>query len=182
VFRILRPRRIVWTKDDLFISRHGTLVVVDSIPLSEIDEVMEMNDETIPNTKALTGSSSLTPAKSTNSNLGEINDTENLYGGKKFLVHAQLSNILQIKTALNGYNSGKTYYLSTRQDANPELTRQTIVSQLSAKVKISKRKADAKSRFEKSQEQVQVVQGSLSFQLAMALLIMVVILCCPKFS
>jgi hypothetical protein len=162
----------------LYISRPGTLVVVDSIPLSEIDEVTEMNDESISKSTAI-----LNPVKSNRSkaDLAEITDTGNSFedntsGGRRFFVQNQLSNILQIKTAIDGYNSGKTYYLSTGSTANPELNRQTIVSQLSAKVKIARRKADAKSRFQKSQEQVQIVQGSLSFQLIMAAFIVVVIL------
>jgi hypothetical protein len=160
---------------------------VDSIPLCEIEAVMEMNDESIQNNKT-SFSTSLNPIKPIHSHskadLAEIpdmctKDEDHLSGGKKFLVQPQLSNILQIKTILDGYNSGKTYYLSTRNNSNPELDRQLIVSQLSAKVKISRRKAEAKSRFQKSQEKVQVVQGSLTFQIIMAVFIMVVIPCCP---
>ncbi len=91
------------------------------------------------------------------------------------MVQAQLSNIIQLKTAVDGFNSGKTYYLSTRENLNPEQSRQLILKQLSASVKVARRNADAKSRFQKSQEKVQVVQGSMAFQLAMALLITVVI-------
>jgi hypothetical protein len=177
VFRIWRLRRIVWTKDDLYISRHGTLVIVDSIPLSEIEDVMEMSDESIQTNK-LNNSTSLNRSIHSKADLAEIPEPSiKDDGGKRFLVHAQLSNILQIKTALDGHNSGKTYYLSTRHNANPELNRQIIVSQLSAKVKISRRKAEAKSRFQRSQEKVQRVQGSLTFQLVMAVFIVVVIPC-----
>jgi hypothetical protein len=180
VFRIWRPRKVVWTKDDLYISRPGTLVVVDCVPLREIEDVMEMSDDSVQTNKS---SVSLVSVKSTVSkaDFQEIPDTctkveDNSSGGKRFLVQAQQCNILQIKTALDGYNSGKTYYLSTRHNANPEQDRQIIVSQLSARVKISRRKAEAKSRFQKSQEKVQIVQGSLTFQLVMAAFIVVVII------
>jgi hypothetical protein len=90
------------------------------------------------------------------------------------VVHANLSNSLQIKTTLDGLNSGKTYYLSTRSSTDPEQTRLSVVLQLRAIVMSARRKAEAKSRFQKSQEKVQLVQSSLAFQLCMALLIMVV--------
>jgi hypothetical protein len=154
------------------------MVVVDSIPLSEIDDVMEMNDEPIQANKySKKGSLRLTPSKTDYAEIPDScnKDEETAGGGKKFLVQAQ-SNILQIKTAIDGYNSGKTYYLSTRHTANPDLNRQIIISQLDVKVKAARRKAEAKSRFQKTQEQVQAVQGSLSFQLTMAVFIMVVIL------
>jgi hypothetical protein len=109
----------------------------------------------------------------------ERNDEpEGLAGSKPSLriVHANLSNSLQIKTSLDGLNSGKTFYLSTRGSTNPDQTRQSVVSQLRTLSTTARRKAEAKSRFQKSQEKVQIVQGSLAFQLFMALLIMVVIL------
>ena len=188
LFRIWRARRIVWTKDELYMVRHCGLQILDSIPLHEIEGIMEMNNDDVEIQSSKSPSS--TPPTIIQSKLAgnqdfplPVNNDDRNYDrssslssttAKKFVVQAQLSNIIQLKTAVDGYNSGKTYYISTRENPNPEQSRQSILAQLNADVMVARRKADAKSRFQKSQEQVLAVQGSIAFQLAMALLITVV--------
>jgi hypothetical protein len=92
-----------------------------------------------------------------------------------FSGNANLSNILQVQTSLEGMCAGRTLYFSTRNGQHAEKRRQAIVSALSAAIKAAKRKSIAKSRFQKSQEKVLAVQGSMAFQIAMAILIMLVI-------
>ena len=192
--RIWRPRKIVWTKDMLYIARPEGQEIIDDVPLHEVEEVMTMSEEIDPITKSLIDKSKpnrdfffkgdlvigSTTALNDPETAIERNEEQERGAGlqgsaSKFsLVHANQSHSLQIKTALDGLNSGKTYYLSTRSSPNPEQTRQSIVSQLLANSMKARRKAEAKSRFQKSQEKVQRFQSSLAFQLAMALLIMVV--------
>ena len=82
--------------------------------------------------------------------------------------------VLQIKTAIHSCSSGRSYYLSARNDHSPEQRRQAIVSSLTAIVAVAQRKAIALSRFQKSQEKVRRIQGSVSFQIAMGVLIILV--------
>jgi hypothetical protein len=185
--RIWRPRKIVWTKDTLYIARPEGQEIVDDVPLHEVEEVMTMSEEMDPITKSLIDKSKPNKDFLFKNDINETtetavvrNDEQERGAGsiglssKLSLVHANLSNSLQIKTTWDGLNSGKTYYLSTRSSTNPEQIRQSIVSQLRANVMSAQRKAQAKSRFEKSQEKVQTVQSSLAFQVSMAVLIMVV--------
>jgi hypothetical protein len=86
----------------------------------------------------------------------------------------QANYTLQIKTVPDGLNSGRTYYLSTRNGIAPEARRQAIVETLREAAEVARRRAEAKSRFERSQERAQWVQGSMAFQVFMATLIMVV--------
>jgi hypothetical protein len=173
-------------------AKHGALQIMDSIPLHEIEEIMEMNEDVMIQSAK---SQSLTPTTIAQSKLtgnhqdfpDPVNNDDctanydrstgvSSTTAKKFTVQAQLSNIIQIKTAVDGYNLGKTYYISTRESSNPEQSRQSILAQLNASVKAARRNTDAKSRFRKSQEKVQMVQSSIAFQLAMAFLITVVML------
>ena len=100
--------------------------------------------------------------------------TENESVFRSYLAQSRFSNILQIKTAAAGLNSGRTYYISTRSCPDAAECRQSLVTQLSAQARIARRKAEAKSRFQRSQDNVKAVQSSRLFQLCMATLIMAV--------
>jgi hypothetical protein len=169
---------VVWTKETLFICRGPALV--DKIPLHEVLGVTEMKDEIeghrpAPNRGSLFSSVSVS-GESRNKIDSRIEEPENCFVQKQktFSIQGNLSNILQIKTIADGFNSGRTYYFSTRDGTNPEFRRQNIVSKLSEIVVKAQRKAQAKSRFQKSQEMVQRLQKSMLFQTAVAVLIMLV--------
>ncbi len=195
-YRIWRDRRLVLTKEDLFLARNGALSIIDTIPLHEIDGVMEMNEETEQKTRSV---STATDSKM-NRDSPSTHSPENCVGqgssasrllkrpdgssrgptglsgssNRISYLQAQSSSILQIKTTINGRNAGKTYYVSTRANSNPEQCRQSIVLQLNENIRIARRNAEAKSRFQRSQERVQHIQSSFIFQLVMALFIMLV--------
>ena len=48
-----------------------------------------------------------------------------------FLAQARISNVLQIKTTVDGLNSGRTYYVSTRSNANAADSKLALFMQLS---------------------------------------------------
>ena len=197
--RIWRPRRIVLTRERFYIGRPASLDVNDSIPLHEIDEVIAMDDESEPTPRALSLASksiniisrdspisrsgvpdfspppldSFRPAKfSEDISTSPATENENTY--RAFLAQSRLNNVLQIKTAADGLSSGRTYYISTRSNSNAADCRQALVKQLSAQARIARRKAEAKSRFRRSQDKVKAVQSSMPFQLCMASLIIAV--------
>jgi hypothetical protein len=193
--RTWRDRRLVWTKEELFFARHGALAIIDNIPLHEIDDVLEMNEETEQKTRSQSTIASTTTQFKPNKDSpmayippdiwpgqevltgGEHNSSAyNMTGISTRISHLQAhsSSILQIKTAVFGFNAGKTYYVSTRRNDNPEECRKSIASQLIENVRAARRNAEAKSRFQRSQEKVQYVQQSLVFQLIMAFFIMLV--------
>ena len=167
--------------------------VVDTIPLHEIDEVVEMDDESAPGNRVLSKSNSLVRDAPLNRSgipefqvpgLFESNRqekaidampaAENESSYRSFLAQSRLSNVLQIKTAADGINSGRTYYMSTRSSPNAKECRQALVKQLSTQSRRARRKAEAKSRFRRSQDKVKAVQTSMPFQLCMAALIVAV--------
>ncbi len=82
--------------------------------------------------------------------------------------------VFQVKTALDSVIAGRTIYLSTRNDVDPEQRRQALVSALREAVSTAQKKALALSRFQKSQEIVRTVQKSFLFQILMSILIILV--------
>jgi hypothetical protein len=79
---------------------------------------------------------------------------------------------LQISTVVDGYNSGRSYYLK----AHSEEMCQKIVSSLQIIAKAAMKQARAWSWFRRVQRKVRRVHDSTPFQLAVASLIIAVIL------
>ncbi len=168
----------------MFIARANETAAIDMIPLEEIHTVIAMKDDFDAAAKPQQASQSTTRGVPSahkrslefdrkrdlahNENSPDVNEMTVFFG------NANLNNILQIQTDLEGSSAGRTLYFSTRNGLQAEKRRQAIVSALSAAVAEAKRKALALSRFQKSQEKVLLVQGSMAFQIAMAMLIMLV--------
>lgn len=83
---------------------------------------------------------------------------------------AIFENTLQVKTILDGYNSGRTYYLVT----NNQLECMQLCVELSRLSRDAKQRKEAKGRFEKSQDWVRQLYNSFVFQVLAALLIFAV--------
>ncbi len=77
---------------------------------------------------------------------------------------------LQIRTDTDGYNSGRTYYLQASSDEQCA----DLVGQLTKQVKVARKKALARTRFQKSQETVRRVYESAPCQALVATLIVAV--------
>jgi hypothetical protein len=170
----------VWTKDSLYVARPNDSTVIDSIPLNEIHAVMEMNEE--PD-YLKTNQQSFYHRLKNNIQTDKKDEAEaptelevlRASQGSSFFSRSSKKNcVLQIKTALDGVVAGRTIYLSTRTDPNPEQRRQAVVVSLNDAAVIAQKKALAMSRFQKAQERVRMIQGSLPFQVFMAALIMLV--------
>jgi hypothetical protein len=177
----------VWTKDAFYVARPNETNILDSIPLHEINDVMEMSDD--PDATKFQQMRS-------KQNVYSRTDTERKDGpdGTRDIMHPTIFNdssffsskssakcVFQIKTALDGVVAGRTLFFSTRTETDPEQQRQAIVSTLKDAVATAHRKALVMSRFQKAQEAVRWIQGSLVFQIFMAILIMMV-LNFPSFS
>ena len=195
--RIWRPRLLVWTKEKLYIARPVCEEITDTIPLHEIHSVMTMDDESAQQEKIPaphTGSKANVLVNSNTENsedpdssdnppdripplANEIRSARSLSQTRsiRFLSQARLSNVFHIKTDEFGINAGRTYYISTRCNMDADKCMETITAQLSTLAKTARRKAEAKSRFQRSQEVVKAVQSSAAFQIIMAVLIMLVI-------
>ena len=166
--------------------------MTDSIPLHEIDDVVLMDDnsEQSPNLSSSKLSSLIKRENPSDFIVPSLFDSQRVdrsqattsnshaTGGEgahlEFLAQSRLSNLLQIKTLSEGVNSGRTYYITTRSSPDAADSRQSLVKQLSAHARIARRKAEAKSRFQRSQDKVKAVQSSRLFQLSMAALIIAV--------
>ena len=199
-------RRIVWTKDSLYVSPPNSTRAIDTLPLNEIQAVVEMNDEPDPNFKqphvvnrsrstyvdrkedddgsfrdnwhrSFVGRPKTSIADKKEDDDDLFRDRENCATSQDASLFSRNSTancVLQVKTVVDSVIAGRTLYLSTRNDANPEQQRQTVVTSLSNAVVIAQRKAQAMSRFQKTQEQVRWLQGSNTFPMCMAALIMMV--------
>jgi hypothetical protein len=80
-------------------------------------------------------------------------------------------NAFQIRTLLNGYNSGRAYYLK----ASSEHECAELIKTLTTWTLAAKKAKEAKTRFEKSQERVRVVYRSSFCQSVTALMIVAVL-------
>ena len=173
----------MWTKEILYISRSSCKEITDSIPLHEVHEVMTMDDESAKKEEfpsASAGSKSKIDSEASEVIASQDNPADSAQpvsarnGSMSFLTQARLTNVFLIKTDEMGFNSGRTYYISTRSNAEAAKCMQAIVAQLSALAKSARRRAEAKSQFQQSQEAVKTVLNSAFFQIVMAVLIMMV--------
>ena len=173
-------RRIVWTREKFYVTRLNSPEATETLPLNEIQAVVEMNDE--PDVSLKQMSFIGRPKNSLSENKEEPIDSRDYHGDIDSAAHdaaffsrnSSTSCVLQIKTIMDSVIAGRTLYLSARLDQNPEHQRQAIVSSLSDAVATAKKKALVLSNFQKTQGQVQRVQGSFVFQMVMAALIMLV--------
>lgn len=174
-------RRIIWTKDHLYITRPNCSDAIEKLPLDEIQAVIDMNDEpdltiTKPSSFVLRPSISYTENVGEKLEASEPPEDDIILQDSSFFSrkNSSTSCILQIKTIIDGAVAGRTLYLSTLLDSNPEQQRQAIISRLLDAVAVARKKALVLSRFQQAQGQVRWVQSSTSFQMAMAALIMLV--------
>ena len=169
----------------MYVARPDENTVIEALPLHAIDTVIEMADDVEGSTKHVQGISGISQISRHKSFSAEkkaesertLLDGEDISIGEDasfFSRKASVCSVLQVKTGSDSVIAGRSYYLSTRNDHNPEELRQVIVSSLLAAVLVAKKKAKAMSRFQNSQEQVRLVQGSMIFQITMAILIIMV--------
>jgi hypothetical protein len=172
-FRIWQNRTIICTHDTLYFV-HGEFMV-DSIPLHEILNINEMNED--PEQSRPTPSSST--KSSTNISFARTNSTSESSIGlrnadeceaKKTTLRGHRQSIIQLKTMPEGFNLGRTYYLKPKRDASDQ---KMIAHLLDARIR-AKEIAESKSKIQKSQDVMRTVQESFVFQSVVAVLILLV--------
>jgi hypothetical protein len=135
--------------------------VIDAIPLFEVTEI----------SFSQSGEDSCCPEDLNMKNEYEKRmNTPRSGSGTADSKKVKLRNDFHIRTFVNGYNSGRVYYLKSSNEAECE----DIVRKLSESAKTARKAMEAKTRFETSQERVRSVYHSAFCQSIVALMIVVV--------
>jgi hypothetical protein len=168
--RAWHDRRISATKDAIFFSRvgekEGEEQVIDAIPLFEIEEIGPGNGENLGG--ADDGYSS--QKKSEVDKKGHSAPRQSTMVADSTKV--KFRNSFQIRTQLDGYNSGRSYYLKA---ATAEECAE-VMDKLKAMANTAKKLKDAKTRFQESRERIRVVYHSTAVQGVVAAMIVAVLL------
>ncbi len=122
---------------------------MDSVPLKEIDRILEMQDGMISMKDGVH-----TKYEASNKTM-------------------QSFNTIQIKTIPNGFNSGRAYYLRPRADSPDDVCRR-IVEQMGGMAESAKKRAIVVSHFKRVQQAMRSLHDSLPFQALVSMLIMAV--------
>ena len=163
--------------------------LVDTVPLHEILAVSEMNDDTALTSRLPSSASAKFTLNGPSSEFSRACSSAARTGSSERTTKANLEHdanmsrgmlrasgignkfsTVHIKTTLDGFNFGKTYYLRPASKCSVQL----LVSELASAVKFAKERLHRKSIVAKSQDCVKRVHGSFAFQMLMALLIMTV--------
>jgi hypothetical protein len=149
---------VIYSKETIFFSAIGDDVVVDVVPIVEIVEINKV-------------------LENENRNLNGDSQTDLLIEKTSINKESQDSKLgalsqcrLQIITDPDGYNSGRKYVLQASSD---EVCTATI-EELTALAKIEKKKAERRSKFQRTQAKVKRVFLSNGFHIFMSTMILVV--------
>ncbi len=152
------PRRIVYTKDDMFICFVGEDIVREMIPLSEVESVIETQERVESSSISFSkrvGTLKQTPSDLSSKNMGSI----------------------VISTLASGYNSGRKYYLKPHSDEECS----SLVKDLRLLVQDATRKERGRAVFRNSQNVLKGFLNSNPIQGLAAFLIFLVS-CTPSFQ
>jgi hypothetical protein len=193
--RTWQKRRVVWTKDVIAFARENQDVIVDKVPLLEVQKVQLMRNEHSGTSSRRasflsslsTSLTSLVPndiSQDTSEKRAAITgrlisnsvcDSDMSSGKAKAPLVSILaasesasadvdgrgfSNMLQIQTMEDGFNSGRTYYLKAPSDA----VCRNIVHELTKISTKTKKLAESRSKWLRYQKKVLVFYNSLPFQ------------------
>jgi hypothetical protein len=165
--RAWHDRRVIATKDAVYFSRtdekEGEEQVIDAIPLFEIEEIesghgdSSLNMDDSCQKKSDVDRRGLSMARHT-SIVGDSNKVK-------------FRNSFQIWTQVDGYNSGRSYYLkaATKEECLD------VMHTLQGLSRTAKMLKDAKTRFEKWQERIRHVYHSAIIQGVVATMIVAVL-------
>ncbi len=137
--------------------------VIDAIPLFEVDQicVAQYGEDSIGLDDFNQGSRKLDLEKK------NANRCSNMSGDPN---QVKFRNSFQIRTSVDGYNSGRTYYIK----ATSEEQCAEILSKLAASARASRQIKEAKTRFRASQERVREMYRSTICQGIVAAMIVAV--------
>ncbi len=152
-YRVWHERRIIASRDVIVFSKVEDIEeqnVIDAIPMFEVDFICAAQSDE--------GSCMDEPHKKFESDKKADPQKE------------KFKNSFQIRTLVDGYNSGRAYYLK----ASSERECAELIGKLATSAMAAKKAKEAKTRFERSQERVRVVYRSGLCQGIMALMIVAV--------
>ena len=142
-------RRVVYTKEEIFICSHDEEIVRDSIPLAEIVCIQEMIEKS--DTRAVNGLRSQSPTR----------DDKSMFVRPHSIV---------ISTIPDGYNSGRQYYFQTETEEQSS-TLQEQWTKLAVEARNSR---DRRTKFQRSQEGLSRVLNSAPLQMLSTSIIVLV--------
>jgi hypothetical protein len=160
-FRKWQVRRVVYTRDEIFICFQDEDVIRDMIPLAEVvsveaegaKEVAELSPHKLSFGKRHNEPASIKQRL--------VKDDSNLF---------ETSNSMVVSTQLDGYNSGRQYrFQSDSQNACGRL-----VAQLRKLAAEARKREAGKTRFRNSQERLGRVINSIPFQAMLTVIILAV--------
>ena len=152
--------------------------MVDTIPLHEIVNVSEMNEDNVFSSsrasKITMSSHSLSPCESFENEKSDLRQSLEIKSRKPS------ARQLQLKTVANGFNGGRTYYIRTLCNS----TSDNFLEELTQAIRIAQKHVNRQSWSIKCQETVRRLQESTPFQSCIVFFIITVIpdfvlLCCP---
>ena len=152
--------------------------MVDTIPLHEIVNVSEMNEDNVFSSsrasKITMSSHSLSPCESFENEKSDLRQSLEIKSRKPS------ARQLQLKTVANGFNGGRTYYIRTLCNSSSD----NFLEELTQAIRIAQKHVNRQSWSIKCQETVRRLQESTPFQSCIVFFIITVIpdfvlLCCP---
>jgi hypothetical protein len=158
-YRTFSARHFTYTDTFIAVAQAGSDEIIDAIPLFEVEEVINMNFLDSP-ADAKLAKGARPPAEEDTSKTKKCGDSNKV----------KFRNSIQIRTCLDGYNSGRKYYFQTDSDEKCS----TLVDDLNRLSKIALEKFLAKSRFIKAQELVKGYYTTTECRILVALLIIAV--------
>ena len=153
---------IVWTETTIYIAREE--ILIDTIPLHEIECINEMNEE------VNTGNKNKSNIMNKKSPTMHDEDDDQAMKIRKARSKGR-SVLLYLKTIQEGFNAGRSYYIKATINNSSD----SISAKLNAAAYTAKQRVYRKSLYQKSQEAAKALHKSFLFQMCVASFILLVI-------
>ena len=174
--RTWQGRRVVWNKDALYLSRTNEDKIIDSIPLAEMTEIVPLHTAgnrkiEVEDRNGEGAASSLIYVHGNGliGNAGEVEVLPALEAHKEQNSSVE-GEIVQIKTLLDGLNSGRVYCFRSHQTGFSL----NFCLNLTKQSKAARDRAEKLSRFQKHQAFLRELYHSTPFQVFVSFLILAV--------
>jgi hypothetical protein len=173
IFRKWQTRRLVITKEELYICLLNDDVIRDWIPLSDIEAVSDLQDSVeTPRVLSRPNSGSFS-SKGTNAlkeNSANITPSHSIRDEKYMFLAQSGANGIVISTIDDGHNSGRKYYIR----AGSEEARAAISGEIKKLAKEAKKKLEGKTRILWAQQKIASFMKSSIIQFTLAFMIVMV--------
>ena len=140
------PRRISISKDIIYLSHPQTTKIVDAIPLFELEEIFFMHDDSKDSATNVDETPKNHSADTRDGSFKDkLSDAKSKKTGNTNKLKFSFS--FQLRTTLEGYNSGRQYIIQAGSDEES----QALVTNIRRLAKVSRENYLAKSKFLKAQ-------------------------------